>query len=411
MSKFYNLLVILSLVIGANVVSFVTAPSCIFTASTVQDIISHQKMTAGQTLCLRAGTYNLPALLALSGNGTATSPITVTSLPNNVVTLVGTGGSPAASIMVVQGSFWIIQGLTLDAAGIGVPAIVINSTTDGVQFLNNDIRNGRYNGVDVRGKNVVLKDNTIHDFDSGVAGSDSQCVNVLYTADHFQMLHNTVYNCSGDGVQLYYPNSTAAPTVWPKNDVISGNTFYRGTLPYSENAIDVKVVDGLLISNNDIFGYGFEPIQLIGGGNPSVFVHKYARNVIVTQNTIHDSTKGVEVFGNSGLDSGVNPVNITVSGNTFVSVKPGYLINVVNGLAIITQPNTNYPNGLPTATRTPTPTSTDTPTNTATETPTATNSPTVTPSSTFVPTSTPTPISGICTYQQYWDGHRTLLCN
>lgn len=270
-----------------------------------------------------------------------------------------------------------VSGIDINNDGASVPAIVLRGAGD---FLSgNEIHNGRYNGVDVRGTGAVIVSNHIHDFDSGVAGSDAQCINVLPTGAGVTVTLNSIHDCSGDGVQAFFPNSVPGPAPDVAGGLISGNVFTRGTIGYSENAIDLKRGRGWTITNNLLAGYGREPVQLIPGGNPALFIHKWAANVLASGNVISDSAKGVQIFGNSGLDIGANPVSITVTGNQFVNVGPGYLVNVVNGIGVTVAPNLTLPEGIPTLTPTasnsPSPTSTPTiavPTATATATATAT---------------------------------------
>lgn len=327
----------------------------------------------GTVLCLHAGTYPHD-LLRLTTNSA-----TYASAPGEHAHLVGPG-------LEVWGHNVTVSGIDIDNDGAGVPAIVLRGAGD---FLSgNEIHNGRYNGVDIRGAGAVIASNHIHDFDSGVAGSDAQCINVLPTSAAVTVTLNSIHDCSGDGIQAFYPNNTAAPAPDLAGGLISGNVFTRGTIGYTENAIDLKRGAGWTITGNLLAGYGREPVALIAGGNPACFIHKWASDVLFVGNTISESAKGCEVFGNSGLDAGANPVSVTVSSNRFVSVGPGYLINVVNGISVTVQSNASFPNGLPTAT----PPATARPSATATALPSQTPSPTAsaTATATAPPTNTAT---------------------
>lgn len=316
----------------------------------------------GTVTCFHGGTYTHTALLRI----TALSA-TYMSAPGETAVLVGPG-------LDISGHDFTLSGLTIDNDGAGVPAIVLRGANDTI--ANSIIHGGTYDGVDVRGVGARLTANQIYDFDSGVAGADAHCITVLPTGANVTVTLNTIHDCSGDGLQAFYPNSTSRP-VDLAGGLIYSNTFYYGAVAYGENAIDLKRGAVWLVAGNDISGYGREPIALIAGGNPAVFIHKWARDVLVVSNVVRDSSKGIEVFGNAGLDTDASPISITVRSNTLVAIGPGYTITATGALSVSLASNLVYPLGLPMP-ATPTVTPTASPTASATPTPTATSRPTAT---------------------------------
>lgn len=371
MKRLLHAIAILSLLSISTATAARAASACTAFLSPGQPIPAW--IAPGVVLCLRTGDYPHP-LIRVTGNSA-----TYQAAPGEHAHLVGSGS------LEIWGHDVTLSGLDIDAGGSGLPAVVLRG--DRITLNGDEIHNGRYNGIDVRGAGALITLSHIHDFDSGVAGSDAQCINILPTGAAVTITGDSIHDCSGDGIQAFYPNSTARP-VDVAGGLISGNVFTRGTIGYTENAIDLKRGAGWTITNNLLAGYGREPVALIAGGNPAAFIHKWASRVLFSANTISDSAKGVEIFGNSGLDAGANPVSVTVSSNRFVSVGPGYLVNVVNGISVTVQSNASFPNGLPTAT----PPATARPSATATALPSQTPSPTAsaTATATAPPTNTAT---------------------
>lgn len=334
----------------------------------------------GTVLCLHTGNY-VHATLRLTSNSAVYQ-----AAPGEFPRLVGADTE-------IYGHDVTLSGLELDGDGIGQPVVVLRGNDD--TLAGNNIHNGRYNGVDVRGQSDTIIGNQIHDFNSGVAQDDAQCANLISnnlagSPGDFRLLNNRIWNCSGDGVQAYHANVLPCPaSVAP--GIIAGNVFTAGTIPFLENAFDLKFGSWSVYSNT-ISGYGFIGQTGSTDTSPAGFIHKCVSNTLVSGNTFDHNGKGLEVLGNTGLDAGTNPVSITVSGNTFSFTGPGYVINVVNGLKIVIGANQIYPNGQPTATRTPVPT------------PTVTRTPTA--------TATPSPVSVqiTCTRTTTWDGRVTTVC-
>jgi len=301
--------------------------------SPYKTLTGHTSLGAGITLCLRGTTSGSPRyyyapLTYLSGNGTSTLQITSMAYPGEHVILQSTG----QGVLDVRGDYWQILNLAIDNAGASGPAVVVRNRFDVLR--GNDIRNGRYNGIDVRGMDALIDSNQIHNFDSQVAGSDAQCVNLLPTGDRLILRGNTIHDCSGDGIQAFNPNDTPATNV-PEDVQIINNVFYRGSISYSENAIDVKIGDRFTITGNDVSGYGYEPIQIQAGGNPSVLFHRYAKNVLFANNKVHEATKGINIHA----DQNETPYGITVENNLWYNLTGSLAVHGY-GIQVVTANNT-----------------------------------------------------------------------
>jgi hypothetical protein len=156
---------------------------------------------------------------------------------------------------------------------------------------------------------------------------------LLPTGDRLVLRSNIIHDCSGDGIQVFNPNNTAATNV-PEDVQIVGNTFYRGTIAYTENAIDIKIGNRFTITGNDISGYGYENPQLEINGNPPVLLHRYAQNITVAANKIHDATKGINIHA----DQGATPTGITIANNVLYNLTGPQSSNAY-GIQVVTANN------------------------------------------------------------------------
>jgi parallel beta-helix repeat protein len=404
-------------------------------------------VSAGDIICIREGIYNI-SRTTLSVSGTENLPIVLQSYPGETVELRAV--SSTSGLFVVNGSYWIIRNLILNNNNLGsgsTPAFVLNGNF--ITLENNEIFNGHYNGIDVRGNDAIIRDNHIHDFDR--VDTDAQCINVFYNSHRALIQGNVIHDCSGDGVHVFWPKTSGEvdPTQMSQDVKIIDNTFYRGILNRVEQAIDIKQGLNLFISNNDISGYTEE--------YGAINMLKLNRNTRIENNYIHDTGRGFTAsrdvgqnsenlyFANNTLENiswigiyltgATNPVfenntlaNITSNSvrfisfgatgmifrnNTIINSGPVKFDNTTNHEGLVSENNT-WENsicfdlngslcGAVTVTNTPTPTetatATNTPTMTSTNTPVPTSTPTFTatstPTATFTntPTNTPTPTS------------------
>jgi parallel beta-helix repeat protein len=196
-------------------------------------------LSAGQTGCLRAGTFAEDVTVA-------NSDITLTSYPGERATVVG--------------RFWIKQGanaVTVSALNIdgtnagGLPSPTVNG--DDAQFLSNDVTNHHTEICFVigsswgRAQRTVLQGNRIHD--CGKLPSQNQDHGIYVSeADDTQILDNVIYNNADRGVQLY---PDAQRTII-RGNIIDGNgegVIFSGA---GSTAASGTVVEGNILSNSNL---------------------------------------------------------------------------------------------------------------------------------------------------------------
>lgn len=275
----------------------------------------------GQTLCLRGdasgpGRIYATETLHLTANGSASRPITLRGYPGEKVILRTPSG--AGGVISIEGDYWTVAELILDNNGNTNPAVRVDAGAAYAVVLLNEIRNGYYNGVELRGTHTTLAYNHIHHFDGVTV--DAECIIVYMSAAHNLIQGNTVHDCSGNGLELYKPNGlTIDPRDTATSIVIDGNTMYRGTLTRAESGIGLKMGYDITITNNDLSGYR---------DSPTLGVSRGVRNVLIEGNRIHDTERGINLFRN--YDE--TPEQITVRNNWIYNITSpthGNGINIV----------------------------------------------------------------------------------
>lgn len=283
--------------------------NCTITVSNSTDLVNSINLQPGAVLCLRAGTYSVTQL-RLRNSGNTTNRLTLQAYPGEQVILQAS----VAGGMYVDGSYWTLDHIIVDNNHFSNPAISINSTADHFELLNSEVRNGQYNGIDVWGNYARIENDVLHNFwpSNQVVGNDAQCINIHQISNFGIIRNNTIFDCWGDGTQFFallpVPIGSQLSTGW----IIDNNKYYRGTLGYSENSIDVKDASQLQIINNDISGY--DNTRYLGTCQPAIVLHGLAYYTTILTNTIHDNCKGIELSNGTWFSS-------TIQNNTITNIK------------------------------------------------------------------------------------------
>lgn len=236
----------------------------------------------GDTLFVRAGTYR--ERLYFPRSGTAAQPIVLMAHPGEKPLITST-----ETLFELDQSYWIIDGFIFDHENADSDAILIGRNAAFNMIRNCEIRNGRKDGFDIKGgaTNITIANNSIHHFFK--SGTDAHGIVTNPGVIGLSVLNNEIYDVSGDCIQLYASDADPISS-YSKNITISGNRFYTTLGSDSENALDFKGVDGCVVSNNEIFGFE----------DKAIVVQKGCRNIVVEQNRIYDSQRGMEFRGEGG---------------------------------------------------------------------------------------------------------------
>jgi MYXO-CTERM domain-containing protein len=228
---------------------------------------------AGDVIRVHAGQY--AEALQLSTSGSSASPVTIQPFGDGEVVLSGS--------IQMQGDFWTIEDLVIQAAA-GVDAIRIQSS--GNRLVRIDLSGGTKDGIDGGGIDNHILDSVIHNFDAG--DSDAHCIVLNPGAEGWRITGNELYDCSGDGVQLY---ASGAERTILDTRIENNSIYYTGAIGRMENAIDVKNADGLYITNNAMSGFT---------QNKTVVFQKGPANIEMVCNVMSAGFTGVEFRAEDG---------------------------------------------------------------------------------------------------------------
>jgi hypothetical protein len=204
-------------------------------------------LSAGQTGCLRAGTYS--GNVKLTRGGAAGAPVTLTSYPGERATVAG-------KMWITEGAdFVTVSSLDLDGRNAGgLPSPAVNG--DDVTFTSNDVTN-HHSGIcfDLgattygRAYRTTIADNRIHDCGSLPQTNRDHGIYVEH-ATAARIVDNLIYDNADRGVQLY-PDAQSS---YIARNVIDGNgegvLVAGGAEDYGPQASSDNVVEHNLITNS-----------------------------------------------------------------------------------------------------------------------------------------------------------------
>lgn len=278
--------------------------------------------TAGDVVRVHAGTY--PEDLDLTTSGSSGSPITIRGAIDGDATV---GGQ-----VTIDGDWWVIEDLFV-AGQAGTDTIRLRGDHNRLQRL--DVSGGDRDGIDGAGVDNQVRESRIHHFDSS---SDAHCIVLNPGAQDWIIADNELFDCAGDGVQLYASGFERTIV----NTRIEGNSIYfTGAVQRTENAIDVKNADGLIIHNNLMWGFPDNKIMVFQKGPIDIDVQcnvmhtgftgvefraedgGTVENVVFSRNLMHDyseyalkfdGTQNAQVFHNTFVDIGNDGLRIEAAG-------------------------------------------------------------------------------------------------
>lgn len=270
--------------------------------ATAQKLVN--SLSAGQTGCLRSGTYSQS--VTFSHGGAAGGAITLTTYP---------GDQRAA----VVGRMWLKSGVdyvtvsNLNLNGVNSSNLPSPTVDDAyATFTGDDVTDqhtaicfnlGDDTGVYGRAQNTLIQGNRIHDCGKLPAANHDHGIYVD-ASSNVQILDNVIYGNADRGVQLY---PDAQNTTIERNVIDSNGEgiLFSGDfgLAASNNLVSNNVITNSSVRNNVESWYP--------SGNP------VGQGNLVTKSCIHG---GIDDTGNGGIDT--SPGGVSMSGNTLAN--PGY---------------------------------------------------------------------------------------
>jgi hypothetical protein len=285
----------------------VAAPVAAAPIAAVTDAVSLQAAVAaarpGDTIQLAAQSYT--ADLELAASGSAAAPITLRGAPG--------GGSRLAGTIRVEGSFWTIEGLEVDAGGASRDAIRLDTAVHDIAIRRVHLHNGRGYGVRVGNDvaRVTIEDCIIEDFDAGE--KDAHGVGIM-TASDVTIRRCDIFATSGDAIQVNTPDYPGYGRA-ASNIQIEQNKLHHTR----ENALDIKSTHGIVVRDN--LAWSFAAVDSSDG--MAIQVQYDARDVQLIANQIWAAVEGIEV--SRGVKNGtpypLAPQNVLIAGNLIHSLN------------------------------------------------------------------------------------------
>ncbi|MCY1077128.1 right-handed parallel beta-helix repeat-containing protein [Archangium lansingense] len=214
------------------------------------------------------------------------------------ITLQGEGkprivpGTGSGALVQVRRPQWIIDGFELDVQRQPVYAVTFQGDVQGSTLANSELHHGTLGAAVTTydsATGAVIENNHIYGFVKSSGNQDSHGVVVQPTSREITVRNNDIHDNSGDSVQCLGPEGFSS---LPPADglLIESNHFYANR----ENAVDIKTCHNVTIRRNKM--HGFKPSSTAKGD--AVVVHYSARNVLIEDNEVYDSGKGISVGGN-----------------------------------------------------------------------------------------------------------------
>ncbi|MCP4215611.1 MAG: hypothetical protein GY765_13235 [bacterium] len=306
MRNFLMALCILVLLCSLNYAANITVAKTDGDYDTIQAALN--AAGPGDTITVRAGTYNEKISFPLGGNSSA-GYISLQSYTGETVIIDGQGVSGSNLVLIASKSYIKINGFDLrnnlnvnDGSGIR-----ITGSGDRLEIENCTIHNIRGSdamGITVYGTssstaltNIVVKNNMIYDCDP----AHSEALVLNGNINGFEVSGNTVHDVNNIGIDFIGGESDAGVA---RNGSCSGNTVYNARSNYGGGYGAGIYVDGgqdIIIENNTVYecDLGIE----IGAENNGT----NTTGITVRSNLVYNNDKTGIVFG--GYDASVGRTN------------------------------------------------------------------------------------------------------
>lgn len=303
------------------------------------------KMRAGDTVYVKAGTYNERVTLSHSGNASQ-GYIVFQNYENDKPILDGNGLGNGDMITGSQISYVKIKGFHItNHIGAG---IVFRGGGSHLEISNNEISNQTHqrangHGIWITGQmwpgpvnhtysDLIVDGNHLHDLDTGVNSAYNEALTLSFGIERFQITNNIIDNTNHIGIDLIGDKYH-----FPKYGIIAHNTVQNTGSQHSETGIYLDGAKHVVIESNKVFnvvGHG-----IVVSTEQTNFT---TENIIVRWNETWDSTRNISPGGTSfGSSERVRVVHnvLYVSGNRTRGGIPPRNLGLYKGNNIIIKNN------------------------------------------------------------------------
>lgn len=216
------------------------------TATEFKNAVSNA--TAGKTIYVRAGNYNLGSL-NISKSGTSSSYITIKNYPGETPVITGSQIIFTSSAKYINFEGFLIKDLT----GHWIACVKFNGGSSNINFRNNEVTNIKqqkpsasensgcnpvvlYGDTSTPISNITIENNYIHDCDTGW----SEALTAEGNVTDCYLLQNTIDNCQNIGIDLAgnfeWTGTVGSSTNQARNILVARNLVMNCQSPYATSA-------------------------------------------------------------------------------------------------------------------------------------------------------------------------------
>ena len=282
---------------------------------------------AGSTIVVKAGTYN--EKLSISSK----SGLTIVNNPGDKPVLTGAGFSSGYLISIAGSNNIVFSGFEVsNFKGPELEGIVIHNASKNIEISNclihdiaTTLSGGNVHAILAVGDsntamtNITIKNNEVYNCTTGW----SESITVGSNVDGFTISNNKIHDVTNIGIDAagFYSNGcTIASMNQARNGLIANNLVYNLASSYASCAgIYVDGGRDIIVENNTVHNsqYGIE----VGCENPydkvNTSVRAIVSGIIVRNNTIYNNTEvGIGIGGYNSTSTG-KVINSQVYNNTF----------------------------------------------------------------------------------------------
>ncbi len=265
-------------------------------------------LAPGDTLYLRAGTYQESLYNAISGGTSWNNPVTVKAYSGETVTLrVQNSPNGVLYFSAPNSQYIVIDGLSLDAANSPTAVVYIEGDAHHIRLVNCELENssfvGLYGGRDSEFINLNVHDNGVTEFGHGL---------YIWTSNNL-VEGSQIHHNAGWGVHIYTGTGSGAD-----NNTVQDNEIYENARAGGRGTgILLSSGTGNIAEGNRIWGnqggvdidYGSIEAQVFNNEiydnqQYGIYIGNGSQGAVVHDNNIHDNS-GADIIDN-GSGSSIN---------------------------------------------------------------------------------------------------------
>ena len=257
-------------------------------------------LTPGDTLYVRAGTYNGVTDNAIPGGTSWSAPVTVAAYPGEQPVLVPKS-SGGFVLSFYNNQYIVIDGFMVDATG-GYDGMRIGASSHHIRIQNSEIKNAPQQGILIGGDDNEFLNLKLHDNGQICEGEGLGLCHGIYIQTKRNLLERSeIYDNWGWGVHLYNTPGGA------DNNVVRNNKIYNNGRSGRGPGMILSEGDGNIAYNNILWGNRKGGIQIDfgvtnpqaynntvyanddGSGVGGIYIGQYSSGAIIRNNIVYNN--------------------------------------------------------------------------------------------------------------------------